>query len=194
MQWGKIILVGLTKKNKLQNDKIEGISTRKIKLRLKQKNKIMKLRNSIFLFALVLLSCNSNAVFEDYKSFENHSWNADSLVVFNFAITDTISRNQVVIKVRHTVDYEFQNLFLFVKAEQTDTVELMLADKSGEWLGKGIGDIREVEFIYQNEKIFHKQGKYTLELEQAMRYGALEKIQHLNNIEAIGFCVEKQNE
>jgi gliding motility-associated lipoprotein GldH len=154
----------------------------------------MKLRNSIFLFALALLSCNSNAVFEDYKSFENHSWNADSLVVFNFAITDTISRNQVVIKVRHTVNYEFQNLFLFVKAEQTDTVELMLADKSGEWLGKGIGDIREVEFIYQNEKIFHKQGKYTLELEQAMRYGALEKIQHLNNIEAIGFCVEKQNE
>ncbi|MGY8988379.1 MAG: gliding motility lipoprotein GldH, partial [Flavobacteriales bacterium] len=94
----------------------------------------------------------------------------------------------------HTTDYEFQNLFLFIKAEKTDTLELLLANKEGKWLGKGIGDVREVEAVYRKEKVFTKKGNFTFEIEQAMRYAALEKIQHLNNIKAIGLSIQKQDE
>ena len=142
----------------------------------------------------MFISCNNNIVFEDYSAFKNQTWNADSGAVFNYFITDTICKNEIVIKVRHTTDYEFQNLFLFITAEKTDTLELLLANKEGKWLGKGIGDVREVEFVYRKDKVFAKKREVTFEIEQAMRYGELEKIQHLNNIKAIGLSIQKQND
>ena len=140
------------------------------------------------------ISCNNSIVFEEHKSFDNHKWNTDSLVFFNYSVADTTTKNTVIIKLRHTVDYEFQNLFVFVKSEQTDTIELLLADKSGKWLGNGIGDVREVVIAYEIDKKFRKQGEYTLEVEQAMRYGKLEKIQQLKHINAIGLSIVKQDE
>jgi gliding motility-associated lipoprotein GldH len=154
----------------------------------------MKLNKGIFLFSLIAISCNNNIVFENYKTFENQIWNADSSVVFNYSFSDTTCNYQVVIKVRHTTDYEFQNLFLFIKTEETDTLELLLANKEGDWLGKGIGDVREMEFVYRKNKKIPKKGYFIFEIEQAMRYGELEKIQNLHNIQAIGLSIQKQDE
>ena len=143
---------------------------------------------------VMFISCDSSIVFEEYKSFENQKWNTDSAAFFNYTITDTTSINTVKIKLRHTVDYEFQNLFLFIETDVLDTVELMLANKEGMWLGSGIGDVREFEFVYQKEKLFSKKGNYSFKIEQAMRYGMSEKIQVLNNVLALGLSIEKQNE
>ena len=71
---------------------------------------------------------------------------------------------------------------------------MLLANKEGEWLGKGVGDVREIEFVYKKDKVFAEKGDFTFEIEQAMRYGELEKIQDLNNIKAIGLSIQKQNE
>jgi len=143
---------------------------------------------------VMFISCDSSIVFEEYKSFENQNWNTDSAAFFNYTITDTTSINTVKIKLRHTVEYEFQNLILFVETDVIDTVELMLANKEGMWLGGGIGDVREFEFEYQNAKLFSKKGNYSFKIEQAMRYGMAEKIQVLNNVLAVGLSIEKQNE
>jgi gliding motility-associated lipoprotein GldH len=143
---------------------------------------------------VMFISCDSSIVFEEYKSFENQKWNTDSVAFFNYANSDTTSKNTIKIKLRHTVEYEFQNLFLFIETDVMDTVELMLANKEGMWLGSGIGDVREFEFVYQNAKLFSKKGSYTFKIEQAMRYGVAEKIQILNNILSVGLSIEKQNE
>ena len=153
------------------------------------------MRNLALVITIVMfISCDSSIVFEEYKSFENQKWNTDSAAFFNYSITDTTSINTVKIKLRHTVEYEFQNLFLFIEADVIDTVELMLANKEGMWLGSGIGDVREFEFEYQNAKLFSKKGNYYFKIEQAMRYGMAEKIQVLNNVLAVGLSIEKQNE
>lgn len=143
---------------------------------------------------VMFISCYSSIVFEEYKSFENQKWNTDSVAFFNYANSDTTSKNTIKIKLRHTVEYEFQNLFLFIETDVMDTVELMLANKEGIWLGSGIGDVREFEFEYQNAKLFSKKGNYSFKIEQAMRYGMAEKIQILNNVLAVGLSIEKQNE
>ena len=153
-------------------------------------NRILVLISIIFMFT----SCDSSIIFEEYKSFENQKWDADSAAFFNYAMTDTTSKKTIKIKLRHTVEYEFQNLFLFIGTDVMDTVELMLANKEGMWMGSGVGDIREFEFEYQNAKLFSKKGNYALKIEQAMRYGVAEKIQVLNNVLAIGLSIEKQNE
>jgi gliding motility-associated lipoprotein GldH len=142
----------------------------------------------------MFISCDNSIVFEEYKSFENQKWNTDSIALFNYFITDTTSKNIIKIKLRHTVEYEFQNLFLFIKAEKMDTIEIQLATKEGRWAGKGVGDIRTVEFVYKNKEVFSKKGDFIIEIEQAMRYGDFEKIQQLKNIESIGFSIEKQND
>jgi len=143
---------------------------------------------------VMFISCDSSIVFEEYKSFKNQNWNADSAAFFNYTKTDTTKEYTVKIKLRHTVDYEFQNLFLFIETDVMDTVELMLANKEGMWLGSGIGDVREFEFEYHNAKLFSKKGNYSFKIEQAMRYGLAEKIQELNNVLAVGLSIEKQNE
>ena len=145
------------------------------------------------LFLLILIACNSDTVFEQHKSFENQSWNTDSSIVFNYLVEDTISKNQLTIKLRHTVEYEFQNIFLFIKDEKVDTIEIQIANKEGRWLGKGVGNIRTVDVVYKKEKVFSKKGIRIIEIEQAMRYGNFEKIQQLKHIESIGFRVEKND-
>jgi len=151
---------------------------------------------TLVLIAIIVMftSCDSSIVFDEYKSFENQNWNTDSVVFFNYAVFDTTSENTIKIKLRHTVEYEFQNLFLFIETDVMDTIELMLANKEGMWFGSGIGDVREFEFEYKNKKLFSKRGNYSFKIEQAMRYGVAEKIQVLNNVLAVGLSIEKQNE
>ena len=115
------------------------------------------------------------------------------MVKFSFLNTDTLSQHEIELKIRHTVDYEYRNLFLFYQNEiKTDTLEVLLADKRGKWYGKGIGDIREVSVIVERQKFNNKKEiKYVLE--QAMRYGKKEKIIRLQNLNSIGLRIIKKN-
>ena len=152
------------------------------------------MRNLFLIGTIVIfISCDNSIVFEKYKSFENQEWNTDSLVSFDYTITDTISTYKLVLNVRHGVEYEYQNLFLFVKSDSsTDTIELLLADKSGKWLGSGIGDIREIKSLFAVEKMYLKKDNNTIKIEQAMRYGSAEKITNLKFIDAIGISIVKE--
>lgn len=144
-------------------------------------------------FYCILSACENNT-FKNYYSFENGIWNTDSVVNFTFPINDTTKYYDISLKIRHTVYYEYQNLFLFLDNLSQDTVEIMLAEKSGKWLGKGINDIREFEFLLEHKKQFFELKKYTLSVEQAMRYGNLEKLRDLNHILDLGIIVKKHHE
>ena len=139
-------------------------------------------------------SCSSDkVVFQNYKAFNKNQWYADSVVKFSFLNTDTINQHEIELKIRHTVDYEYRNLFLFYQNEiKIDTIEVLLADKRGRWYGKGVGDIREVSVIIDRLKFNNKKEiKYVLE--QAMRYGKKEKISRLQNLNSIGLRIIKKN-
>jgi len=147
----------------------------------------------LLILAISLISCD-NTVYENYYSFENESWNSDSLKSFDFEIMDTLATYSLSLNVRHLIDYEYQNLFVFVSGEVNDTIELMLADKNGKWKGSGISDVREFTHNLKKDKTFSKKGKHSINMEQAMRYGASEKIQHLPNILDVGLIIKKQDD
>ena len=113
---------------------------------------------------------------------------------FDFEIMDTLATYSLSLNVRHSIDYEYQNLFVFVSGEVNDTIELMLADKNGKWKGRGISDVREFTHNLKKDKTFSKKGKHYINIEQAMRYGASEKIQHLPNILDVGLIIKKQDD
>ena len=147
----------------------------------------------IIILSISLISCE-NTVYENYYSFENASWNTDSIVNFTFQILDTTKHYDISLKIRHNVYYEYQNLFLFLDGLTKDTVEIMLADKTGKWHGTGVSDIREFKHTIQAKKRFSSKGSYLLKVEQAMRYGEKAKIQRLANIIDIGLIISKHND
>ena len=147
----------------------------------------------LLILTISLVSCD-NTVYENYYSFENESWNSDSLKSFDFEILDTLSNYSLSLNVRHSIDYEYQNLFVFVSSEVNDTIELILADKNGKWKGSGISDVREFTHSLKKDRTFSKKGKHYINVEQAMRYGASEKIQYLPNILDVGLIIKKQDD
>ena len=151
------------------------------------------LKNTVVFIVAILFSCN-NVTHEEYYSFNNKGWGSDSIVKFQYFISDTTKTYDMSLKIRHTIDYDFQNLFIFLGSKTNDTIEVFLSNKKGEWLGRGVSDIREVEYVFQREKRFLKSGEHYLKVEQAMRYGDLERIENLQHILDIGLIISENNE
>ena len=148
----------------------------------------------ILLFFLVVgfVSCQNENKKEVYHSFNNNTWNTDSIVSFELDNIDTTSSHDLYLMVRHTTNFKFQNLFLFTNFEnQQDTLELFLSEKSGRWLGKGFGEIKELKIRIKENVNFKENQDQIFSIEQAMRYDDLEKIINLTEIVAVGIGLYK---
>ena len=90
-------------------------------------------------------------------------------------LNDTTSLYNIYVQVRHTVEYPMSNLYMFVHVKgpqgqhRKDTVNMILAEPSGEWVGRGTGNLRELQLLYKKQTQFRTPGTYVFTLEQAMR-------------------------
>ncbi|MBN1990601.1 MAG: gliding motility lipoprotein GldH [Bacteroidales bacterium] len=129
--------------------------------------------------ALIASACDSNGVFDQNISTENEVWNRKNIARFEVDITDTTLANNLYVNLRNTTDYPNSNLYLFVTttapngAVIRDTLECILANSYGKWLGKGIGKIKDNQILYKRMVRFPVAGAYTFEVEQAMRVDKL---------------------
>ena len=148
----------------------------------------------VFLSLLLLVCCNTNTV-SSYSVFEEDSWHADSIITLNHSVIDTITKQNLYLKIRHTTDFEYQNIFLFVDfQEKRDTIEVTLSEKNGKWLGSGFGDIKEVEYCFAKEIVFNSKKTSNVTVEQAMRYGDQPVITNLKGIVALGINIKKSED
>ena len=149
----------------------------------------------LFLISLLIIlffsSCDSNRVFDENFSFDNANWDRYKTVSFKIEISDTISQNQFFINIRNTTDYKYSNLYLFIRTQlpdgniSKDTIECILADINGKWLGNGLGSLKENNILLKNNLVFPEKGTYIFEFEQAMR------VEILQGIADIGIRIEK---
>lgn len=143
------------------------------------------------IFILLLSSCDSNRVYEKYISLENASWHRDDKAVFEVKIKDTLSHYNLYVNLRHAGNYYYKNLYLFTEIRgpenlsAIDTLQMILANNRGNWMGKGIGDLYDYSFLFKRNIKFPKEGTYIFEIEQAMREEELE------NVTDIGIRIEK---
>lgn len=143
-----------------------------------------------------LFSCTNNVVFKGDKEVGN-SWHTDSLVTFYFEISDTISTYDFDLNIRHNSSYSYQNLYIFIHTTKPlgkttiDTLNCILADKTGKWKSKGIGDVLKYSTKIKGSAIYESSGKYKVQIEQAMRHGKLQQIEFLKDILSVGICIEK---
>jgi gliding motility-associated lipoprotein GldH len=86
------------------------------------------------------------------------------------------------IDLRNEASYPFANIYMFVTTtfpsgkSARDTVECFLADKTGRWLGTGLGDVLDNHILFKENIRFPNAGTYGFEFEQGMRKEALPSI------------------
>ena len=150
-------------------------------------------RLTVLVLSLFILffSCDPSRIYERNIKIPEGVWDHNQPVQFEVAISDTITPYNLYINVRNSGMYPMQNLYLFITTTAPsghsvkDTVQIMLADNKGEWLGKGLGDIWDLQRPYKKNVRFAQTGKYMFEFEQAMR---LEKLPFILDV---GLRIEK---
>ena len=154
-------------------------------------NRNIKFLLGVFLLLFVLISCDENRIFDEYKSIPKANWLKNDIVEFEFTLDDTLSKNQVFIKIRNTVDYPFSNIYLFTKVNfpdgriLIDTLEYEMTDAQGMWLGNGVSGIKNNLLYYKKDVIFYDKGSYKFSVQQGMRTDSLVGIQN------VGLRIEK---
>ena len=166
---------------------------------------MQKLRKTNRLFLIIvcgflIISCDSKAVFDAYKSVPNQ-WNKDSIATFNFKAPDTLSDYNLYVNLRNTNAYKFNNLYLIVELNYPngkavkDTLEYKMAAPNGELLGTGFSDVKENKLWFRGFKEpfkFNEEGDYTVNIQHAMRKnGDVSGLENLEGITEIGFRVEQ---
>ena len=142
----------------------------------------MSLRLYIPIFYLSLISCNSSFVGSGTQEIPDQIWSSENQVEINIDCQDTTSRNDFYIIIRHTNDYTYSNLYLFLQTSfpngktSIDTINCPMADATGRWYGGGIGGLFDNQIMYQKGKKLPLPGNYTFKIKHAMRDDNLEGI------------------
>lgn len=147
---------------------------------------------------LLLVSCESSLIYDQYEPIKNHQWSSNNTIEFIVSNTDTISEKNVFINIRNNKDYEFSSLFLITKIEfpeglrVVDTLEYEMTNANGEWLGTGFTDIKENKLFYKENVVFSEKGDYTFSIQQATRsIHDIDGVMPLNGITDVGLSIEK---
>lgn len=129
-----------------------------------------------------LAGCDSMTIYDNTKSIRDDVWKSDQIIRFDVPLEDTVNIYKLYLNLRHTTSYRYANIYLFINttfpdgAEARDTVECILADPSGKWVGKGISNILDNQVLLRRGLRFPQKGKYIFEFEQAMREPELEGV------------------
>ncbi|MBS1783521.1 MAG: gliding motility lipoprotein GldH [Bacteroidetes bacterium] len=150
---------------------------------------------SISALTLMLNSCMPSPYFQKEISIPEFQWQYGFQPEFKVDIKDTNAHYNLYFIIRHTEAYPFSNIWLWAYIKEPgDTsfkrsrIEIPLAEQSGRWLGRGMGEIWEQRMpMTRNDApmVFKKPGIYQIRLEQNMR------INPLPDILQIGLRIEK---
>lgn len=140
-----------------------------------------------------LFGCGEEPFFENNQAITGGSWQVADQPEFEVDIYDTITPYHFFMNIRHSGDYEYSNIYVFVHTifpnEKTskDTIELVLQHPDGRWKGTGAGDMYENRYMYKFAKRFPLIGHYKFRVEHAMRD------ETLNGVDDIGIRLEEAN-
>ncbi|GHV65868.1 hypothetical protein FACS1894199_07750 [Bacteroidia bacterium] len=147
--------------------------------------------STVFLLAVGLLSCDHTSVYRKFQSLPSEEWCMEEKPSFSFSISES-QKYTVTIAVRHTKDYEIGNLWCFVQLSDStkqirrDTLNMMIAEPNGRWLGEG-GKVKTVSKPIA-DTLHLEIGTYTVQIEQGMR------VQCLEGVKDVGITVARLSE
>jgi gliding motility-associated lipoprotein GldH len=132
--------------------------------------------------------------FQKEEAVPQNAWSYNFRPSFAIDIKDTATAYKASFLIQHTQAYPYNNLWIWVYIKApgdsiaTKTrVNIPLAEATGKWLGRGMGEIWEQRMpINLGDSVrFNKIGTYQVTLEQNMRINPLPEVMH------VGFRLEK---
>ena len=143
---------------------------------------------AVVLISTILTGCGSKTAYLHFESLPSAEWHQDSVLTFAIAPCDTSASYDILFHIRHTNAYPYQNMWLFVTGrqgdrQQTDTLELYLADDRGAWLGNGRNGLTTMPVIYDEHRRIGSDTLYLM-IQQGMRDSVLGGVQDVG-VEAI---------
>jgi gliding motility-associated lipoprotein GldH len=155
----------------------------------------MKLALNIFcaaLFSVMLTGCSDpNALIDQNTVVTNRNWTYAGKFSYAVKIGDEKSLYNLYMNLRVTANYKYSNLFVLIADTEPDNkskitrYELKLADKDGEWLGQGSGNLYSYQVSFRTNYRFPSKGVYHFTIEQNMRDNPLHEVSD------VGLRVEK---
>jgi gliding motility-associated lipoprotein GldH len=155
------------------------------------KRKILQEKRSVNIFFILigliaLGACSRFTIFEQSRKMTGEKWHKDSVLTFYPVIEDTAKVMNLGFSLKHSGDYPYSNLWLFIDVEspsgtvQTDTMEYFLAEPDGQWIGKGSDKSCTVYWLYKQGVKLARPGKYQFIIRQGMRKDELDGIQEFS--------------
>ena len=108
------------------------------------------------LFCMVM-SCNQGEVYYKFSPIPKNEWGKNQEICF-LLDSSSIAANSnysISLELTHNINYQYKNLFLVVEhtlqdsVPARDTLELVLIDDFGKWLGTGNGPTRQLSKLYK---------------------------------------------
>ena len=152
------------------------------------------MRKFVFIFCLSIFfySCSPIDIFQKTEAIPSQKWFYNYKPEFVAKITDTATRYNVFVVLRHTDAYKYNNLWIRLGSKapgdtmRFQNINLTLSNDVNGWEGKGMDDIFEVrKNITPGPVPFNKAGDYTFSVSQIMREDPL---LHILNV---GIRIEK---
>jgi gliding motility-associated lipoprotein GldH len=136
---------------------------------------------------MYLASCSplNNPLLDETAAISENGWRIDQPIRFEIQVTDTLQLYDVYISLRHNTDYEWMNLFLFLKTYypdqeySRDTLECFLSDETGRWFGKGGSSVKDRVMLFRRNVRFPQEGRYVFEFVQGMRTESVKNVMDL---------------
>ncbi len=137
-------------------------------------------------FALLCVGCQSEVSdVADFRSIDSAGWAYGDTLEFVPELSDSLVDTRLVVAVRHSSAYLYENLWLEVSLPPqpgdsigiADTVNVLLADSYGRWLGRGSG----VSYVKLDtlSSYYHVLRGDTIRIRHIMR---ADKVQNLEQI------------
>ena len=140
----------------------------------------------LIVLTVLFASCRNDIVYSQFVPIPSEKWHVDSLAQFDYQIADKEVNYQMLVYVRHTERYPYQNMWLFLdNGTQRDTIEFYLADDRGRWLGDHHHGFIEMPVLIEQNYHFADTGRYYMTIQHGMRDSLL------RGVTDVGFEISK---
>ena len=137
--------------------------------------------------AVIFNSCLPSPYYQKEYPLRNNKWDYNAQrQSFKFEVTDTNSLYNLYFLIRHTEAYPFSNIWLMVYTKkpgdstfEKTRLEIPLAEPSGKWLGRGMGEIWEQRMPISHDgdqQILHTPGTWEIQFSHNMRVNPLPEV------------------
>jgi gliding motility-associated lipoprotein GldH len=147
-------------------------------------NNMNRLFGCGLLILLFFSGCDSKLVFEGKKDFTDRYWVFNDPATFNFEIADPDQKYNLSVNIRNSARYKYQNIYLQYYLEDStgrliskDLKNIQLFNaKTGVPVGKGLGDLYDVDRVFLEDFEFEGKGTYVFRIDQFMRQDSLSEV------------------